>query len=93
MADYARVHGWVSGNVQGVGFRYFVQDVAGQYKLAGWVRNLPDGRVEFEAEGTKGMLNEFLREINRGPILGYVSKLEVKWDKFSGEFNGFRIRF
>ena len=93
MADYARLHGWVSGNVQGVGFRYFVQDTANQYGLAGWVKNLYDGRVEFVAEGPKGLLGDFLKEINRGPIGGYVSNIEVKRDSYTGEFKNFKIRF
>lgn len=92
MIDYARVHGWVSGYVQGVFFRYFTQNIANRYGLTGWVKNLPDGRVEFEAEGAKGLLDDFLKEINRGPPGSSVSNVEIKWEKFTGEYKGFRIR-
>ena len=91
--DYAKVHGIVSGRVQGVGFRYFTQDVAAQYNVNGWVKNLPDGRVEFVAEGPKGMLNDFVKTINRGPVAGYVSALNINWEKYIGEYESFRIRF
>lgn len=93
MADYARVHGWVSGRVQGVFFRAFTQDTANRYGLTGWVKNLPDGRVEFEAEGIKGLLHEFLKDIKRGPSASFVSHMDIKWEKFSGEFKKFQIRF
>ena len=93
MADYAKVHGYVSGRVQGVSFRYFTQDEAAKYDIVGWVRNLPDGRVEFLAEGQKGLLDDFLKALNRGPVAAQVTNLEVSWDKFSGEYDNFRIRF
>ena len=92
MADYARLHGWVTGHVQGVGFRFFAQDIASQYNLYGWVMNLPDSRVEFVVEGTKGLLDDFLKDIIRGPRAGYVSNVDVKWESFTGEFNSFRIK-
>ncbi|MHA1744199.1 MAG: acylphosphatase [Candidatus Omnitrophota bacterium] len=92
MVDYARLHCFVSGHVHGVGFRYFTQAKAHQYDLTGWVRNIPDGRVEFVAEGTVGMLNDLLRDIKIGPSAGFVSDVEVKWEKFTGEFKNFRIR-
>lgn len=93
MADYAKAHGYVSGRVQGVGFRYFVQDLAVQCGLTGWVKNLPDGRVEFAAEGQKGLLDDFVKVVNRGPRAGYVASLNLSWEKFSGEYDSFRIRF
>ncbi|MCP4582444.1 MAG: acylphosphatase [candidate division Zixibacteria bacterium] len=92
-AEYAKVHGYVSGRVQGVGFRYFTQDSAVQHGLKGWVKNLPDSRVEFIAEGPKGMVNDFVKTINRGPISGHVSNIELEWGKFTGEYESFRITF
>jgi acylphosphatase len=91
MGEYARLHGWVSGIVQGVGFRYFTQRKADRFGLTGWVRNLPDDRVEFVAEGPKGVLQDFLKEINIGPSAGKVDKVEVIWDNYKGEFTEFRI--
>jgi len=93
MSDYAAVHGFVSGRVQGVGFRYFTQEIAVRYDLKGWVKNLPDGRVEFGAEGSEGLLKEFLKDINRGPRTGYVSDLKVDWSKYKGKYESFELRF
>jgi len=93
MTDYARLHGWVSGVVQGVGFMFFVQDKAEEYKLTGWVRNMPDGRVEFVAEGPKGLLGEFLRDMKVGPRAAHVSSVNAEWGKYTSEFKGFRIAF
>ena len=53
-----------SGHVQGVGFRYTTRSVASNYKVAGYVRNLPDGKVLLVAEGQKEELDEFLGSLN-----------------------------
>ena len=58
---------FVSGMVQGVGFRFFTQDVAERLNLAGYVRNLRDGRVEAYAIGTPGQLKQFRAALERGP--------------------------
>jgi acylphosphatase len=67
----------VSGVVQGVGFRFFARRVGQRLGLAGWVRNLPDGRVEAEAVGPLDLLETFARELSRGPAGGLVSGIEV----------------
>ena len=54
-----RIHVFYSGQVQGVGFRYTVQDIAASFGIAGWFRNLRDGRVEVVAEGKEMDLKEF----------------------------------
>lgn len=59
-----RVSMIVSGTVQGVGFRYYVQDVAEEMGITGWVRNLPDGTVEIDAEGEADILDAFIRNIS-----------------------------
>jgi acylphosphatase len=92
VAERARLHGWVSGYVQGVGFRYFAQRKGSLYGLTGWVRNLPDDRVEFLAEGPKGMLEDYLEEIHIGPAAGHVGGVQVIWEKYTGEFNEFGIK-
>ncbi|MCK5118259.1 MAG: acylphosphatase [Candidatus Latescibacteria bacterium] len=83
----------VSGVVQVVGFRFFVRRLAHQYGLSGTVRNLPNGKVEIEAEGARGLLQDFLKEVRRGPASGYVSGVEISWRAFRGAFSGFDIRF
>jgi acylphosphatase len=59
---------FVSGNVQGVGFRYFAARAAEQLGLTGYVRNLNDGRVEIYAVGSRGQLGELRHELERGPL-------------------------
>ena len=67
----------VSGRVQGVGFRYFVQQQARALGLAGWVRNLPDGRVEAFIEGQSAQLEQIEALLSEGPSLARVERLEI----------------
>lgn len=92
-AQQASVHVLVSGVVQGVGFRFFVLRVAQQYQIEGYVRNLPNGDVEIEAEGEVGLLRDFLKEVQRGPLGAYVSAVEVSWGEARRRFRGFDVRF
>ena len=86
-----RIHGTVSGQVQGVFFRASTRDRARELGLSGWVRNLPDGRVEFVAEGEETTLQELLRFLRVGPPGAQVNDLVVEWSTPSGE-TGFSIR-
>jgi acylphosphatase len=87
----SRCHAFVSGIVQGVGFRYFVRDEAVKAGAVGWVRNLHDGRVEFIAEGTTSGLQALMKQVRRGPLGGRVDHLEEDWGKPTGEFKAFRV--
>jgi len=89
---FAQLHVIVTGHVQGVGFRAFVQDQAYRIGLTGWVRNRWDGSVEVLAEGEKYKLETLLQALYRGPRLGTVSGLEAQWGEYSGEFHDFRVR-
>ncbi len=89
--DLLRVQAYVSGIVQGVGFRWFVERVGNQMKLSGWVRNLPDGRVELEVEGPEFKVEAFLEEVESGPISSRVDTVSVSEKPVTGE-SGFRIR-
>jgi acylphosphatase len=62
----------VQGMVQGVGFRYFTRNVALKIGLSGWVRNLYDGRVEIEAQGSDEQLMIFISEVRTGPPMSRV---------------------
>jgi acylphosphatase len=86
-----RVHMIAIGMVQGVGFRYFVQRRALRLGLTGFVRNLPDGNVEVEAEGDKSLLQELLNEVRTGPRLGHVSDVRIEWKPLKNEFVSFEI--
>ena len=58
-----RKHIYVSGRVQGVGFRYRVQSLASDMKITGWAKNLDDGRVEMELQGTEDMIERLFNEL------------------------------
>jgi len=88
-----RVHVWISGTVQGVGFRFVTERQALHLDLSGWVRNLRDGRVELEAEGEESNLRELVRWCHQGPSGARVTDVEVEWLPWEDEFNGFEIRF
>ena len=83
----------ISGRVQGVGFRYFVQSVAMRESLSGWVRNLDDGRVETAALGDKDAMERFERALRQGPSSAQVDTVVVD-DTFpmSDHASGFHIR-
>jgi acylphosphatase len=79
------------GHVQGVGFRYTTQSIAKRYDVTGFVRNLPDGRVELVAEGEKHELVAFLDDI-RERMVRYIRDERVDTLAASGEFTSFEIR-
>ena len=82
----------VEGHVQGVGFRYFTMDQARWLGLSGWVRNLPSGAVEAEAEGPREDLLAFLAALSEGPGGSQVRRVRPEWLPASGEEFGFRVR-
>lgn len=92
MAERARVHLVVSGLVQGVAFRMSAADEARRLGLAGWVRNLPDGRVEVEAEGARDALLRLVRFCERGPPAARVDSVDVDWAPFGGDLGPFAAR-
>ncbi len=81
----------VKGEVQGVGYRYTVLDIARNFEVRGFVRNLSDGNVEVQAEGEEEELKRFLRaiEIKQGGI--YVSALQTEWKEAGKKFSGFDV--
>jgi acylphosphatase len=89
----ARVHLIISGMVQMVGFRYFVEKRARQYGLSGFTRNLPDGGVEIEAEGERGMLEELVKDCRVGPPASRVTDIKIAWKPYQAEFQQFVIEF
>lgn len=71
------MHVVVSGRVQGVGFRWFVREVAIELDLAGWVRNRPDGSVEVAADGDDDRLARFHEALVHGPPHAYVASVDA----------------
>jgi len=88
-----RVHLFISGRVQGVGFRAFTQREASTLGVTGWVKNLADGRVEAVVEGPKEKVDALLEKLQRGPRAARVEKLEAKDEAAEGGFQKFDIRF
>ena len=74
------VHVFISGRVQGIGFRQFIKSKANRLNLRGWVRNLPDGRVEGMFAGERKNIDEILDYCRKGPFLAEVRKIEVDWN-------------
>lgn len=91
MSDIVSFHAVVRGRVQGVGFRYFARQRAEVHGVAGFVRNLPDGSVEVQAEGKPDALSAFEAEVRRGPSFGRVEEAVVTSIKARG-FQAFEIR-
>ncbi|HFB83930.1 acylphosphatase [Thermosulfuriphilus ammonigenes] len=88
-----RVHVFISGKVQGVFFRAYTQEEARRLGLRGWVRNLPDGRVEAIFEGEEKALEEMIRWCHKGSPGARVTGVEVIEEPYTGEFSDFRIRY
>ena len=82
---------YFSGRVQGVGFRYTAQNISLQYNVAGYVRNLPDGRVELVMEGPDAEMEHCIDAIQQR-MNGYIRDLDRHTEAPTGEFNRFCIR-
>jgi len=83
----------VGGRVQGVGYRNFAQRRAQERRLTGYAVNLPDGRVKIRAEGDLGAIEQFVRELGKGPPLARVERVDVSAVPFTGRYVDFGIRF
>ena len=93
MSDNAALHCWVSGRVQGVFFRESTRRCASELALSGWVRNLPDGRVEALFSGPKPACEQALAWIRQGPPSADVTDVEYRWEAgAAGAGAGFEIR-
>ena len=84
-----RIH--YSGQVQGVGFRYTVKQLARGFEVTGTVKNLPDGRVELLAEGARDELEAFRRAIRDEGLDHFIKNEDVAWADAGNEFRGFEI--
>lgn len=88
----ARLHLLITGRVQGVFYRQSTTQVATDLGLRGWVRNLPDGRVEVLAEGSQAALEQLLAFCHEGPPAALVEQVERAWQDETGEFERFETR-
>jgi len=87
-----RLHAFFAGRVQGVGFRYVSRALGRRHGVAGWVRNLPDGRVELEVEGAEEVLRRYLRDLEH-EFRFLISDREIRWLAPKGEYGEFQVRF
>ncbi len=90
------IHAIVAGRVQGVGYRWFVQRAATKLGIKGYVRNLPDGTVELEAEGDTELLNALINDLKKGPLGASVQSVTVQRHSLQSDaqrrFTTFEIR-
>ncbi|MUH01156.1 acylphosphatase [Scytonema sp. UIC 10036] len=86
-----RAHVFISGRVQGVGYRYATVETATQLRLTGWVRNLPDGRVEAVFEGSQEVVDEIIRWCYEGPPAAMVKDIHIEYEQPEG-LQGFQVR-
>ena len=82
---------FISGDVQGVGYRFFAQRAAARHQVVGYVKNLEDGRVEAWAEGPAANVESFKHELATGPRFGSVDQIEEINIDPTGEYPTFRI--
>ena len=93
MADIAEAHVVVSGRVQGVWFRGNTQRAAGDAGVRGWVRNLPDRRVEALLQGERAAVESVIDFMRTGPPGAAVVQIVVTWRQAGEVFHGFEIRY
>jgi len=90
---YVRVHVYISGRVQGVFFRAGTKEKARESGINGWVRNCFDGSVEAVFEGPKEAVDKMIDWCHEGPLGAMVKDVEVQTENYTGEFDGFSIRY
>ncbi len=88
-----KAHLTVRGQVQGVGYRFFVQKIAKKNGLAGWVKNKEDGSVEVTTEGEESLIETFIQTLRTQHPWAKVDALEVEWASCANEFHSFDITY
>lgn len=86
-------HVYVSGYVQGVAFRYSTIRQANSLGVTGWVRNLPDGRVEVLIEGEEAQVNQMVDWCYHGPRMARVTDVQVEHRPYTGRYDRFDVVF
>ena len=81
----------ITGKVQGVGFRFFVQQQAQKLGINGWVSNKSNGDVEALAQGEKADLEQFIAKVKQGPSFSRVEDVSLNWVKEAEQYFGFEI--
>ena len=86
-----RMYVTISGKVQGVAFRHDTRRTALSLNLTGWVKNLPDGRVEAVFEGENDSIDAMRAWCSKGPPLAHVLHVDIQEKSYKGEFSDFRV--
>ena len=89
----ARAHVVISDRVQGVFFRSETKHNADRHDVKGWIRNLPDGRVEAVFEGEKEAVETLIDFCKHGPHVAQVTNVDFTWEDYTGEFDRFKIKY
>ncbi|MEM8641172.1 MAG: acylphosphatase [Cyanobacteria bacterium P01_G01_bin.54] len=90
--DLIQAHVLITGRVQGVGYRFSTATKAKSLALQGWVRNLPDGRVEAVFEGAKWQVERMINWCYTGPSAAVVRDIETRYERIQG-LDGFEVRY
>jgi acylphosphatase len=86
-----QAHVFISGSVQGVGYRQFVKQNARKLDLTGWVRNTEDGGVEAVLQGEESMIQVMIEHCKKGPFMAEVSHCGFEWEDWDTRFESFTI--
>ena len=86
-----RVHVWITGRVQGVFFRAYTRDAAQLIGVTGWVRNLPDGRVEAVFEGVSDKVEKMIEWCREGSPMSRIERVDLLEEVYIGDFDGLAI--
>ena len=90
--EVIRVHIWVRGRVQNVGFRAHVEYHALEIGVLGWVRNIGPDIVETVAEGTPMQIDQFIEMVKQGPRASRVNQARVEYEPTTGQLTGFDVK-
>lgn len=85
-------HIFISGRVQGVGFRHFIKKNAEALGVKGWVKNLPDGRVEAIFQGSEEQIDEIIQRCKKGPVAGFVQDIKVRDANDETAYKSFEVK-
>lgn len=88
-----RAHVYIEGRVQGVGFRHYTKTNARRNGAKGWVKNLPDGRVEAVFEGDEETLDRMIELVKEGPASSRVVDVEISWEPPKNDFDDFNVKY
>jgi acylphosphatase len=84
-----QAHVYISGFVQGVGFRAYIRSKARKLGVTGWTRNLSDGRVEAVLQGEKKLVEKIISYCSHGPFFANVTNVVVDWEEEKEKYNEF----